>query len=177
MGITKPPIILSKDKSAQLSRNDFSPTRTNNTLAGLSSFKTVSMVGGGAAPYRSVSIFQTASRMGIPVYTESDSHLIELTDAQEKVLNIIFEHFSHIDDATKKRVIKAQYIVDIFAGLVLPMAIDRKDVDISAKRIKSNMNSHLAFDQFVGVLEDISLRQLGFESFGAFVEMKLLKYA
>ena len=73
--------------------------------------------------------------------------------------------------------IKAQYIVDIFAGLVLPMAIDRKDVDISAKRIKSNMNSHLAFDQFVGVLEDISLRQLGFESFGAFVEMKLLRYA
>ena len=57
------------------------------------------------------------------------------------------------------------------------MAIDRKDVDISAKRIKSNMNSHLAFDQYVGVLEDISLRQLGFESFGAFVEMKLLRYA
>ncbi len=45
--------------------------------------------------------------MGIPVYNESDSHLIELTEAQEKVLNILFEHYSHIDEATKKRVIKA----------------------------------------------------------------------
>jgi len=38
------------------------------------------------------------------------------------------------------------------------MAIDRKDVDISAKRIKSNMNSNLTFEQFIGVIEDISLR-------------------
>ena len=67
--------------------------------------------------------------------------------------------------------------MDIFAGLVLQMAIDRKDVDISAKRIKSNMKSHLTFEQFVGVIEDISMRQLGFESFAAFVELKLLRYA
>lgn len=82
MGVAKPPVMLSRDPNCQFSRNDHSPTRTNNTLAGLSSFKTMSMVGGGgASPYRSVSIFQTASRMGIPVYNESDSHLIELTEA------------------------------------------------------------------------------------------------
>jgi|LauGreDrversion4_2_1035121.scaffolds.fasta_scaffold66730_2 hypothetical protein len=136
IGVAKPPVLLSRDPNCLLSKNDHSPTRINNTLAGLSSFKTISMVGGGASPYRSVSIFHTASRMGIPVYNESDSHLIELTEAQEKILNILFEHFSHIDDATKNRVIKASYIVDIFAGLGLPHPIDRKDVDISAKRIK-----------------------------------------
>jgi hypothetical protein len=57
MGVAKPPILLSKDRSSIVSRNEFSPTRSNNTVAGLTSFKTTSMMAGAAPPYRSVSIF------------------------------------------------------------------------------------------------------------------------
>ena len=61
MGVAKPPILLSKDRNSMISRNETSPSRINNTntLAGVSSFKTLSMIGGAAGPqpYRSVSIF------------------------------------------------------------------------------------------------------------------------
>lgn len=52
--------------------------------------------------------------------------------------------------------------------------INRKDIDISTKRIKSNMNSHLTFEQFVGVVEDIIIRVIGFESFSQFVDTRLI---
>jgi hypothetical protein len=185
-GTSKPPILLSKkievsrnNHSSTLLGQDFSPSRITlaNKSKELSCFKTLSAV----TPYRSVSIFNTISKIGGLSYfcndqLPSDSHYIELTEAQEKILNIIFEHFSHIDDATKKRVIKAQHIVEIFGSLSLPVVIDRKDIDISAKRIKSNMNSHLTFEQFTGVLEDICIRQLGFDTFMSFIELHLFKY-
>ena len=55
--------------------------------------------------------------------------------------------------------------MDIFAGIEIPHQVTRKDVDISTKRIKSNMNSELTFEQMVGVMEDISVRVIGFDSF------------
>jgi hypothetical protein len=38
------------------------------------------------------------------------------------------------------------------------------------------MNSHLTFEQFAAVIQEISLRQLGFESFGSFIEQQMYKY-
>lgn len=102
--------------------------------------------------------------------------MIELTEQEEKILNGVFEHFSHIDEATKKRVIKSCFILDIFAAMVLPQKVSRNDIDISTKRIKSNMNSHLTFEQFVGVLEDITVRNIGFETLAQFIETRLTKY-
>jgi hypothetical protein len=72
------------------------------------------------------------------------------------VLQGIFEHFSLIDEATKKRLIKAQYVLDMFNEMCL--RVDRKDIDISIKKVKSNLNSLLTYQQFVAVLEDISVR-------------------
>jgi hypothetical protein len=57
----------------------------------------------------------------------------------------------------------------------LPCQIGRKDVDISIKRIKSNMNSTLTFEQMVGVIEDIALRVIGFDSFSQFIDVKLMR--
>jgi hypothetical protein len=164
LGISKPPVIISKAKKREFSRNnigsivtnDFSPSRfTNGAFATnkskeLSCFKTMSAI----TPFRSVSIFQTASRIGLSTFSneQTDSYNIELTEGQEKILSTLFEQFSHIDEATKKRVIKAQFIVEIFTKMVLPMQIDRKDIDIAAQRIKYNMNSHLTFEQFAAVI-------------------------
>lgn len=114
----------------------------------------------------------TGSKLGIYSYNETDCHLIELTEREELVLNGVFEHYSHIDEATKKRLIKACYVVEIFQGMEMPMKITRKDIDISTKRIKSNMNSFLTFEQFVGVMEDITVRTVGFSSFAEFIEVK-----
>lgn len=72
------------------------------------------------------------------------------------MLQGIFEHFSLIDEATKKRLIKAQYVLDMFNEMCL--RVDRKDIDISIKKVKSNLNSLLTYQQFVAVLEDISVR-------------------
>jgi hypothetical protein len=72
------------------------------------------------------------------------------------VLQGIFEHFSLIDEATKKRLIKAQYVLDMLNEMCL--RVDRKDIDISIKKVKSNLNSLLTYQQFVAVLEDISVR-------------------
>ncbi len=71
-------------------------------------------------------------------------------------MNQVFEYYSHIDEATKKRLIKACFVVDLFTSMAYK--VTRKDVDIVIKRIKSNLNSNLTFEHFVGVLEDISLR-------------------
>ena len=38
------------------------------------------------------------------------------------------------------------------------------------------MNSHLTFEQFAAVIQEICLRQLGFESFGSFIEQQMYKY-
>lgn len=65
-------------------------------------------------------------------HEQTESYNIELTEVQETILNTLFEHYSHIDEATKKRVIKAHYIVEIFTKMVFPLQIDRKDVDIAA---------------------------------------------
>lgn len=54
--------------------------------------------------------------------------------------------------------------------------VSRKDVDISIKRIKSNLNSHLTFEQMVGVIEDIALRVIGFDSFSQFIEGKMMRF-
>jgi hypothetical protein len=54
-------------------------------------------------------------------HDQTESYNIELTEAQEKILNTLFEHYSHIDEATKKRVIKAHFIVEIFTKMVLPL--------------------------------------------------------
>ena len=45
--------------------------------------------------------------MGICTFNQQESHLIEITEEQENTLLATFEHFSHIDEATKKRVIKS----------------------------------------------------------------------
>jgi hypothetical protein len=71
----------------------------------------------------------------------------------------------------------SSYILEIFQSMEMSLQIDRKDIDISAKRFKSNSNSLLTLDQFVGVLDDIVIRQLGFESFGGFIENNLFLYA
>jgi len=124
----------------------------------MSAFKTVSSQGN-----RTLGVMQTENTLGIASYNDTDCHLIELTEVEERVLTGVFEHYSHIDEATKKRLIKACFVVEIFQGLKLAQKVSRKDVDISIKRIKSNMNSHLAFEQFVGVLEDIAIKIIGFQ--------------
>ena len=40
--------------------------------------------------------------------------MIELTEREERILNGVFEYFSHIDEATKKRLIKASFVVEMF---------------------------------------------------------------
>jgi hypothetical protein len=137
----------------------------------MSAFKTVSTAGN-----RTLGVIQTESKLGICSYNDTDCHLIELTEGDERVLVGIFEHFSHIDEATKKRLIKACFIVDMFQHMELPARVNRKDVDISIKRIKSNMNSHLTFEQFVGVFEDLATRTVGFPSFSKFIESKLTAF-
>lgn len=106
-GVAKPPLLLANDRQTPLSR------RKQITVTDLSPssapFRTISTQGGN----RNISIVQTASRLGI--YNESDEHLIELTEREERVLSGVFEHYAHIDEATKKRVIRSLYIVDIFA--------------------------------------------------------------
>ena len=41
-------------------------------------------------------------------YDHTDFHRIELSEEEERILKSIFECFSHIDESTKKRVIKSQ---------------------------------------------------------------------
>lgn len=51
--------------------------------------------------------------------------------------------------------------------------MSQKDVDIAVKGVKSNLNSCLTFEQAVGVLEDLSLRVVHFDSFSQFIETKM----
>ena len=56
--------------------------------------------------------------------------------------------------------------------------LSRNDIDISAKRVKSNLNSFLTFEQFVAVMEDLILKQIGgYDSFSTFIDEKLDQYS
>lgn len=50
------------------------------------------------------------------------------------------------------------------------LRVDRKDIDISIKKVKSNLNSLLTYQQFVAVLDDISVKTIGFDSFSKFLD-------
>jgi hypothetical protein len=108
-GVAKPPVVLAKNTSIAPPESPNHRTDPGVFSRNTSSFKTVSSAG-----YRTLSILQTSTKTGICCFNDTESHLIELTERHERILNGVFEHFSHIDDATKKRVMKACYLVEIF---------------------------------------------------------------
>lgn len=105
-GVSKPPILLAAGGESFKSGQGISRNKINSEM---SAFKTVSSMGN-----RTLGIMQTASKLGICSYNDTDCHLIELTEREERVLNGVFEHYSHIDEATKKRLIKAGFVLEIF---------------------------------------------------------------
>lgn len=101
-------------------------------------------------------------------------HQICLSENNAAVLRQVFENFSHINEATKVRLMRSQYIVEIFASILMPVTIN--DIDIANKTIKTNLNSNLTFDQFVAVLEHLVLEVVGLESFSEFIENDLGRF-
>lgn len=109
-GVAKPPILLAHDSNkikgaGSAGQRPLLKAKDHD----MSAFKTVSSQGN-----RTLGVVHTENTMGIASYNDTDCHLIELTEGQERVLSGVFEHFSHIDEATKKRLIKACFVVEIF---------------------------------------------------------------
>lgn len=83
----------------------------------------------------------------------------------------VFESFCHINEATKIRFIRSQYIIEILASVGFSVTV--QDVDISNKTIKANLSSNLTFEEFAAVLEHLVVGALRQESYDKFISQTL----